>query len=147
MDGVTAILATPSRVSERSLRRFTISSGSIPHCNIVLPSSSKARCETIRLEFLENQAMASVGSMLDRGPYKRSWRPRTFFPQRSDGSGKKEKRTKKERKGRPVETAAAVEIGQGGLRRLFLDDFHRCLEKPTQKTLRLFHSSHRPGSD
>jgi hypothetical protein len=36
------------------------------------------------------------------------------------GSAKKEKRSKKERKGRPVETAAAVEIGKGGLRRLFL---------------------------
>ena len=29
-----------------------------------------------------------------------------------------------------METAAAVEIQQGGLRRYFLDDFHRCLEKP-----------------
>jgi hypothetical protein len=31
-----------------------------------------------------------------------------------NGSAKKEKRSKKERKGRPVETAAAVEIEQGG---------------------------------
>jgi hypothetical protein len=30
---------------------------------------------------------------------------------------------------------------------LFLDDFHRCLEKPTPKTLRLSHSYHRPGGD
>jgi len=29
-----------------------------------------------------------------------------------------------------METAAAVEIDQGGLRRYFLEDFHRCLEKP-----------------
>jgi hypothetical protein len=29
-----------------------------------------------------------------------------------------------------METAAAMEIEQGCLRRLFLDDFHRCLEKP-----------------
>jgi hypothetical protein len=57
---------------------------------------------------------------------------------------KKEKSSKKERKGRPVETAAAVEIEQGSLRRYLLDDFHRCLEKPPQKTLRLFHSYHRP---
>jgi hypothetical protein len=28
---------------------------------------------------------------------------------------------------------------------IFIDDFHRCLEKPPQRTLRLFHSSHRPG--
>jgi hypothetical protein len=46
----------------------------------------------------------------------------------------------KKQKGRPVETAAAVEIDSGGLRQLFLDDFHRCLKKPTQKLLRLFHS-------
>jgi hypothetical protein len=60
---------------------------------------------------------------------------------------KKEKRSKKERKGRPVETGAAVEIIKGGLRRLSLDDFYRCLEKPTEKKLRLFHSYHRPGGD
>jgi hypothetical protein len=47
-------------------------------------------------------------------------------------STKKEKRSKKERKlrkGKLVETAAAVEIDKGSLRRLFLDDFHRCLKK------------------
>jgi len=69
--------------------------------------------------------------------YKRSWCeifPPTFT--------KKEKRTKKERK--PVETAAAVEIDKGGLRRLLLDDFHSRLKKPPHKTLRLFHSSNRP---
>jgi hypothetical protein len=43
-----------------------------------------------------------------------------------------------------VETAAAVEIKQGCLRRFFLDDFHRCLKKSPHKTLRLFHSYHRP---
>jgi hypothetical protein len=51
---------------------------------------------------------------------------------------KKEKRSKKERKGRPVETGAAVGIIKGGLRRLSLDDFHRCLEKPTQKNAPAF---------
>ena len=34
-----------------------------------------------------------------------------------------------------METAAAVEIGKSGLRRLVLDDFHRCLEKPSHQTL------------
>ena len=29
-----------------------------------------------------------------------------------------------------METAAAVEIKQGGLRQHYLDDFHRCLENP-----------------
>jgi hypothetical protein len=29
----------------------------------------------------------------------------------------------------------------------FLDDFHSCLEKPAQKTLRLFHSYHRPNGN
>jgi len=58
-----------------------------------------------------------------------------------------QQRKKKEakKKERPVETAAAVEIKKGGLRQLLLDDFHRCLEKPAQKSLRLFHSYHRPG--
>ena len=49
-------------------------------------------------------------------------------------TAKKEKRTKKERKlwnGKFVETAAAEEIVQGGLRQHFLDDFHRCLENPS----------------
>jgi len=31
-----------------------------------------------------------------------------------------------------VETAAAVEIDKGSLRHYFLDDFHSCLEKPSQ---------------
>jgi hypothetical protein len=48
---------------------------------------------------------------------------------------RKKKETKKKEKGRPVETAAAVEIGKSGLRRLDLDDFHRCLEKPSHQTL------------
>jgi hypothetical protein len=39
-----------------------------------------------------------------------------------------------------VETDAAVEINKGGLRRLLVDDFHRCLKKPAQELLRLFHS-------
>src|SRR5262245_25771095 len=43
---------------------------------------------------------------------------------------------------RAVETAAAMEIKKGGLRQFLLDDFHRCLEKLSQKTLWLFHSYH-----
>jgi hypothetical protein len=66
--------------------------------------------------------------------YKRSW-GEIFSP----NFGKKEKEPKR-KKGRPVETAAAVEIDKGSLRRFFLDDFHRCLKKPAQKPLRLFHS-------
>jgi hypothetical protein len=31
-----------------------------------------------------------------------------------------------------------VEIDSGGLRQLFLDDFHRCLKKPTHKTASAF---------
>jgi hypothetical protein len=58
----------------------------------------------------------------------------------------KEKRTKKE-KGKPVETGAAMEIDKGSLRQFSLDDFHRCLEKPSPKPLRLSHSYHRPGGD
>ena len=37
---------------------------------------------------------------------------------------------RKHRKGKLVETDTAVEIDYGGLRQLFLDDFHRCLENP-----------------
>jgi hypothetical protein len=37
-----------------------------------------------------------------------------------------------------VETAAVVEIGQGGLRHFFLDDFHDCLKKACAKTAPAF---------
>jgi hypothetical protein len=43
---------------------------------------------------------------------------------------KEAKKERKLRKGKLVETAAAEEIVQGGLRQHFLDDFHRCLENP-----------------
>jgi hypothetical protein len=46
------------------------------------------------------------------------------FPQLLVGQHKERKRTKKEG-GRPVETAASVEIDKGGLRRLLIDDFHK----------------------
>jgi len=59
---------------------------------------------------------------------------------------KKKQKERTIRKGKPVETATALEIDQGGLRQLFLDDFHRCLKKPPHKTLRLFHIYHRLDS-
>jgi len=40
-----------------------------------------------------------------------------------------------------------VEIGSGGPSAFSIDDFHRCLEKPTQQTLRLFHSYHQARHD
>jgi len=43
---------------------------------------------------------------------------------------KERKRTKKERKGRPVGSAAPEKISQGRLRQYLLDDFHSCLENP-----------------
>jgi len=54
----------------------------------------------------------------------------TFSPQSVNGVAKKEKRTKKERKGRPVEAAAPMKIDQGGLRQHSYDDFYSCLENP-----------------
>jgi hypothetical protein len=67
-----------------------------------------------------------------------SWRE-TLSRRRPDFH-KKEKEVKRKniRKGKPVETAAAVEIDQGGLRRFFLDDFHNGLKKASAKTLQLF---------
>jgi hypothetical protein len=69
--------------------------------------------------------------------YKRSWGEFSFSV--TSHSHKHRKRThEKIEKGRPVETAAAVEIDSGGLRQLFLDDSHRCLKKPTQKPASAF---------
>jgi hypothetical protein len=66
-------------------------------------------------------------------PEWRSWPiddPGVKFLKKTFGfSTKKEKSSKKERKGRPVETATAVEIEIGGLRHLLLDDFHELFEK------------------
>jgi hypothetical protein len=63
-----------------------------------------------------------------------------FFPQTPHGGTKKEKRTKKERRGGLLKLAQLWEIEIGSLRHLFLDDFHKLFEKASQKTLRLFHS-------
>ena len=42
----------------------------------------------------------------------------------------------------PVETAAAVQMGMVAFGRLSLDHFHRCLQKPPQKTLPTFAQLH-----
>ena len=42
----------------------------------------------------------------------------------------------------PVETAAAVQMGMVAFGRLSLDHFHRCLQKPPQKTLPPFAQLH-----
>jgi hypothetical protein len=47
--------------------------------------------------------------------------------------------------GRPVETAAGMEIDQGGLRQHFLDDFHTCLKKPRTKRFGFFTVTHKPN--
>jgi hypothetical protein len=61
---------------------------------------------------------------------------------------KKKQKERTIRKGRPVETAAAVEIDQGGLRQHLLDDFHHCLKKAFAKTASAFFTvTHRPDSD
>ena len=59
--------------------------------------------------------------------YKRSWRD--IF---RVNIGSRQRKQNLE-KGRPVETAAAVEIGSGGLRQLLLDDFHKLLGKASAK--------------
>src|SRR5262245_18780893 len=59
----------------------------------------------------------------------------------------KSKKWEQKKTQKPVETAAAVEIGSGGLRHLLIDDFHRCCGKASATTLRLFHSYHRHCSD
>ena len=138
---VTAILITQSPVSDNSLRRSTISSGFTRLWIIVHQWSSKTNGG---MNFQTHRSWIG-SSRVTIVAYKRSWRD--IFVEHFEFFTKKEKRIKKERKQRPMETAAAMEIGEGGLRRLFLDDFHRCLEKPAQKTLQLFHSYHRPGGD
>jgi hypothetical protein len=52
---------------------------------------------------------------------------------------------KKSSEGRPVETAAGMEIDQGGLRQHFLDDFHTCLKKPRTKRFGFFTVTHKPN--
>src|SRR2546428_12056575 len=89
----------------------------------------------------ERRAGSRTSSINDRGANYFSSEPR--FRQRK----KKNQKERKVRKGRPVETAAAVEIEKGGLRQFLLDDFHRRLKKPAQERRQLFHSYHRPGGD
>src|SRR5713226_2678715 len=52
---------------------------------------------------------------------------------------------KKCSEGRLVETAAGMEIDQGGLRQHFLDDFHTCLKKPRTKRFGFFTVTHKPN--
>ena len=89
----------------------------------------------------ERRAGSRTSSINDRGANYFSSEPR--FRQRK----KKNQKERKVWKGRPVETAAAVEIEKGGLRQFLLDDFHRRLKKPAQERRQLFHSYHRPGGD
>ena len=74
--------------------------------------------------------------------YKRSWCK--MFSHNFDWEHK-ERKKKQKRKKPACGNCRSHGNRNGGLRRLLLDDFHRCLEKPTQKTLQLFHSYHRPG--
>ena len=73
--------------------------------------------------------------------YKRSWRE--MFPWNI-----RNPRRETDRKGRPVETATAVEIAIGGLRQLFLDDFHQLLEKASADDRSGFFTvTNRPGGN
>src|SRR5216684_1359659 len=77
--------------------------------------------------------------------YRRSWHD--IFRERLGTPAKKEKEQKKELfgTGRLVETAAGMEIDQGGLRQHFLDDFHTCLKKPRTKRFGFFTVTHKPN--
>jgi hypothetical protein len=77
--------------------------------------------------------------------YKRSWRE--IFVENFGFFTKKEKRSKKERKGGLWKLPQPWKSEKVAFGDFFLMIFHGCLEKPAQKTLRLFHSYHRPGGD
>jgi hypothetical protein len=81
--------------------------------------------------------------MISNVVYKRSWRELFLDGRRICTKKEKEPKRKKGSEGEACGNCAAMEIDKGGLRRLHVDDFHRCLKKSTHKTLRLFHSSHR----
>ena len=70
--------------------------------------------------------------------HRRSWRENLRVEGWDFHKKEKEAKRKNIRKGKPVETAAAVEIDKGGLRQLFLDDFHRCLKKTYAKNAAAF---------
>jgi hypothetical protein len=65
------------------------------------------------------------------------------FPQRK----KKKQKERNKGPGRPVETAAAEEIGKEACGSFFLVISTSCLDKPSEKHARLIHSSNRPGGD
>jgi hypothetical protein len=80
--------------------------------------------------------------------YRRSWREKLSGRRSHFHKKEKEAKRKNVRKGKPVKTATAVEIDKGGLRRLFLDDFHRCLKKACAKIAPAFFTvPHRPDDD
>jgi hypothetical protein len=91
--------------------------------------------------------MLGVGLIGDRR-LEASWRG-TFGQKVRIFTGKKKKQ--KERsvgRGEACGNCAAVEIDQGGLRQLLLDDFHRCLKKACAKTAPAFFTvPHRPDRD
>src|SRR6476659_1291481 len=139
MDSVTAISTTHNRLSENSLRKLTTSNGFTRHWRIVLQSSLKAQCRRRARNFPQKR-VESGSARFRIVSYKRSWRE--FF-QRFEGSTKREKGASRSLWKLPQPWKSA----KVRLRRLLLDDFHRCLEKPAHKSLRLFHSYHRPDGD
>jgi hypothetical protein len=147
------------------LHRTAVAHGEVrPHLSTRLRGCQRSDCRTeALLSVLQSRTSPSVVGKEDtRGgllPTDRkighaesrlaagSWPindPGAIFFNRGRRFSQRKKKKQKERKQRPVETAAAVEIKQGCLRRYSLDDFHRCLKKSPQKPLRLFHSYHRP---
>jgi hypothetical protein len=56
-----------------------------------------------------------------------------FFQKSPMRAQRKKKEAKKKERGGLWKLPQPLEIASGCLRRHFLDDFHRCLEKPTQK--------------
>ena len=115
-----------SRTSASNLGLSNTSSG--------LLSTAEGNPMSPKSRHAEGRGRSRSASINDPGANNFGAEPR--FQQRK----KKDQKERKVRKGRPVETAAAMEIKKGGLRQLLLDDFHRCLKKPAQERLRLFHS-------
>jgi len=80
--------------------------------------------------------------------YTRSWRNNIRVEGPDFHKKEKEAKRKNRRKGETCGNCAAVEIDKGGLRQLFLDDFHRCLKKACAKTAPAFFTvPHRPDCD
>ena len=87
--------------------------------------------------------MLLAGSRLAIGVYRRTWRAHLLVKASGFSQRVKEaKRKKGSEGGRPVETAAAVEIGKVAFGNFFLMIPTNCLEKPSQKPLWLSHRYH-----